>query len=88
MVILILILMVFIVEVIPFVEHTCRIGRQACKPIAENCADYERLRDCCCLSYLGSVCKFIMISIFFFINDLFKLIEVCFKWLIIYHRIV
>ncbi|XP_008555235.1 uncharacterized protein LOC103576693 [Microplitis demolitor] len=45
-------------KVIPFVEHTCRIGRQACKPIAENCADYERLRDCCCLSYLGSVWKY------------------------------
>ncbi|XP_044597756.1 uncharacterized protein LOC123274251 isoform X2 [Cotesia glomerata] len=45
-------------EVFPFVEHTCRIGRQACKIKVDNCAEYERLRDCCCLSYLGSVWKY------------------------------
>ncbi|KAG8036858.1 hypothetical protein G9C98_004180 [Cotesia typhae] len=45
-------------EVFPFVEHTCRIGRQACKIRVDNCAEYERLRDCCCLSYLGSVWKY------------------------------
>ncbi|KAK0075939.1 hypothetical protein PV325_011305 [Microctonus aethiopoides] len=46
-------------KVFPFVEHTCRVGRQACKTIAENCGEYHRLRECCCHAYLGSVWKYL-----------------------------
>ncbi|EZA61575.1 hypothetical protein X777_07908 [Ooceraea biroi] len=44
-------------NVFPFVEHTCRVGPEECKVQAGNCAEYTRLRDCCCHSYLASVWK-------------------------------
>lgn len=44
-------------EVFPFVEHSCRFGPEGCQVQAGNCAEYTRLRDCCCHSYLASVCK-------------------------------
>ncbi|KAL6264543.1 hypothetical protein P5V15_004648 [Pogonomyrmex californicus] len=44
-------------EVFPFVEHTCRVGPEECEVHAGNCAEYTRLRDCCCHTYLASVWK-------------------------------
>ncbi|KAL0133147.1 hypothetical protein PUN28_000717 [Cardiocondyla obscurior] len=40
-----------------FVEHTCRVGPEECKVHAGDCAEYTRLRECCCHSYLASVWK-------------------------------
>ncbi|XP_020283893.1 uncharacterized protein LOC109854820 isoform X2 [Pseudomyrmex gracilis] len=45
-------------EVFPFVEHTCRLGPEECRVQAEDCAEYTRLRECCCHSYLASVWKY------------------------------
>ncbi|XP_043272735.1 uncharacterized protein [Venturia canescens] len=45
-------------KVFPFVEHICRLSRQPCKVIAADCAEYTRLRECCCHSYLASVWKY------------------------------
>ncbi|KAH0952493.1 hypothetical protein HN011_000573 [Eciton burchellii] len=45
-------------KVFPFVEHTCRVGPEECKVRAGDCAEYTRLRDCCCHSYLASVWKY------------------------------
>ncbi|XP_072762377.1 uncharacterized protein [Anoplolepis gracilipes] len=45
-------------KVFPFVEHTCRVGPEECKVQARDCAEYTRLRDCCCHSYLASVWKY------------------------------
>ncbi|XP_017793637.1 PREDICTED: uncharacterized protein LOC108575373 isoform X2 [Habropoda laboriosa] len=42
-------------EVFPFVKHTCRVGPEECKVQAGDCAEYARLRECCCHSYLGSI---------------------------------
>ncbi|XP_025162756.1 uncharacterized protein LOC105180837 [Harpegnathos saltator] len=46
-------------KVFPFVEHTCRVGPEECKVQAGNCAEYTRLRECCCHSYLASVWKYL-----------------------------
>ncbi|RZB40535.1 hypothetical protein BDFB_004812 [Asbolus verrucosus] len=35
-------------EVLPFIPHTCYFGTQICKPVAEDCEKYNRLRRCCC----------------------------------------
>ncbi|XP_029164381.1 uncharacterized protein LOC114935664 [Nylanderia fulva] len=45
-------------RVFPFVEHTCRVGPEECKVQAEDCAEYTRLRECCCHLYLASVWKY------------------------------
>ncbi|XP_063977778.1 uncharacterized protein LOC135162825 [Diachasmimorpha longicaudata] len=42
----------------PFVQHTCLVGKKVCRLIAGDCAEYERLRECCCHSYLGSDWKY------------------------------
>ncbi|XP_011305632.1 uncharacterized protein [Fopius arisanus] len=42
----------------PFVQHTCRVGKKVCTVLAGDCAEYERLRECCCHSYLGSDWKY------------------------------
>ncbi|XP_078038605.1 uncharacterized protein LOC144470887 isoform X1 [Augochlora pura] len=44
-------------EVFPFVKHTCRVGPEECKVQAGDCAEYARLRECCCHSYLASYWK-------------------------------
>jgi len=44
-------------EVFLFVEHTCRVGPEECKVHAGDCAEYTRLRECCCHSYLASTCE-------------------------------
>ncbi|XP_076290015.1 uncharacterized protein LOC143213758 isoform X2 [Lasioglossum baleicum] len=44
-------------EVFPFVKHTCRVGPEECKVHAGDCAEYARLRECCCHSYLASYWK-------------------------------
>ncbi|XP_026824850.1 uncharacterized protein LOC105275105 isoform X2 [Ooceraea biroi] len=49
-------------NVFPFVEHTCRVGPEECKVQAGNYAEYTRLRDCCCHSYLASVWKYLAIG--------------------------
>ncbi|XP_012231431.1 uncharacterized protein [Linepithema humile] len=49
-------------KVFPFVEHTCRLGPEEIKVQAGNCAEYTRLRDCCCHSYLASVWKQLAMS--------------------------
>lgn len=46
-------------KVFPFVKHTCRVGPEECKVQAGNCAEYTRLRECCCHSYLASVWKYL-----------------------------
>lgn len=45
-------------EVFPFVEHTCRVGPEECKVQAGDCAEYMRLRECCCHSYLAYLWKY------------------------------
>ncbi|XP_050598238.1 uncharacterized protein LOC126926157 isoform X3 [Bombus affinis] len=47
------------VEVFPFVKHTCRMGPEECEVQAGDCAEYARLRECCCHSYLASVWKYL-----------------------------
>ncbi|KAF7379734.1 hypothetical protein HZH68_016682 [Vespula germanica] len=49
-------------KVFPFVEHTCRVGPEECKVEAGDCAEYTRLRECCCHSYLASVWKYLATS--------------------------
>ncbi|XP_076749509.1 uncharacterized protein LOC143422618 [Xylocopa sonorina] len=46
-------------EVFPFVKHTCRVGPEECKVRIGDCAEYVRLRECCCHSYLASVWKYL-----------------------------
>ncbi|XP_076234806.1 uncharacterized protein LOC143179451 isoform X2 [Calliopsis andreniformis] len=46
-------------KVFPFVEHTCRVGPEECEVQAGDCAEYTRLRDCCCHSYLASLWKYL-----------------------------
>ncbi|KAK9304355.1 hypothetical protein QLX08_004327 [Tetragonisca angustula] len=49
-------------EVFPFVKHICRVGPEesgTCKVQAGDCAEYARLRECCCHSYLASVWKYL-----------------------------
>ncbi|XP_011504287.1 PREDICTED: uncharacterized protein LOC105367325 [Ceratosolen solmsi marchali] len=46
-------------EVLGFVEHKCRVGPEACKVRAADCAEYSRLRECCCHSYLASLWKYL-----------------------------
>ncbi|KAL2720583.1 uncharacterized protein V1478_010159 [Vespula squamosa] len=46
-------------KVFPFVEHTCRVGPEECKVEAGDCAEYTRLRECCCHSYLASMWKYL-----------------------------
>lgn len=46
-------------KVFPFVKHTCRVGPEECKVQAGDCAEYTRLRECCCHSYLASVWKYL-----------------------------
>ncbi|KAI4477858.1 uncharacterized protein LOC122513280 isoform X1 [Polistes fuscatus] len=46
-------------KVFPFVEHSCRVGPEECKVEAGDCAEYTRLRECCCHSYLASVWKYL-----------------------------
>lgn len=38
-------------EFFPYVPHTCYIGQDLCKPLARDCAEYTRLRICCCDKY-------------------------------------
>ncbi|XP_014480160.1 PREDICTED: uncharacterized protein LOC106747288 [Dinoponera quadriceps] len=46
-------------KVFLFVEHTCRVGPEECKVQAGDCAEYTRLRECCCHSYLASAWKYL-----------------------------
>lgn len=44
-------------EVFPFVKHSCRLGPQECRVSIGDCAEYARLRECCCHNYLASLWK-------------------------------
>nr|XP_003699553.1 PREDICTED: uncharacterized protein LOC100879727 isoform X3 [Megachile rotundata] len=44
-------------KVFLFVKHTCRVGPEECEVQAKDCAEYTRLRECCCHSYLASTWK-------------------------------
>ncbi|XP_017890383.1 uncharacterized protein LOC108631160 [Ceratina calcarata] len=44
-------------EVFPFVKHSCQLGPQECKVLIGDCAEYARLRECCCHNYLASLWK-------------------------------
>ncbi|XP_015185920.1 PREDICTED: uncharacterized protein LOC107071435 [Polistes dominula] len=46
-------------KVFPFVEHSCRVGPEECKVEAGDCAEYTRLRECCCHTYLASMWKYL-----------------------------
>ncbi|KRT85140.1 hypothetical protein AMK59_2240, partial [Oryctes borbonicus] len=35
-------------EYLNFIPHTCYVGTVLCHPIAADCAEYTRLRMCCC----------------------------------------
>ncbi|KAG5887109.1 hypothetical protein JTB14_000742 [Gonioctena quinquepunctata] len=35
-------------ETLPFIPHTCYLGRTLCKTVVSNCEEYSRLRTCCC----------------------------------------
>ncbi|XP_066594266.1 uncharacterized protein [Prorops nasuta] len=44
-------------KVFPFVQHTCRVGPEECEVQAGDCAEYTRLRQCCCHAYLAAIWK-------------------------------
>lgn len=46
-------------EAFPFVEHECRVGPEMCKVLAKDCAEYTRLRECCCHAHLASYWKYL-----------------------------
>ncbi|CAH0551671.1 unnamed protein product [Brassicogethes aeneus] len=39
-------------EFFPFIPHTCYLGSTLCSTVAPNCAEYTRLRTCCCDKYV------------------------------------
>ncbi|XP_013192746.1 uncharacterized protein LOC106136669 isoform X2 [Amyelois transitella] len=47
-------------EPFPWLPHTCYMGPHRCKPLAHDCAQYERLRDCCCARKLAERWKSIL----------------------------
>ncbi|KAJ0173867.1 hypothetical protein K1T71_011016 [Dendrolimus kikuchii] len=50
----------FIREPFPWLPHTCYMGPYRCKPLANDCARYTRLRDCCCYRKLAERWKGIL----------------------------
>lgn len=48
----------FFAEPLKFIPHTCYMGTQLCKPVATDCAHYQRLRDCCCTKYALQKCTY------------------------------
>jgi hypothetical protein len=47
----------FVAESFPYVPHTCYL-RPACRPKAGDCAQYARLRACCCDYLTAKKCKY------------------------------
>ncbi|XP_053613432.1 uncharacterized protein LOC128676966 [Plodia interpunctella] len=47
-------------EPFPWLPHTCYMGPHRCRPLAHDCAQYERLRDCCCARKLAERWKSIL----------------------------
>ncbi|KAJ8983115.1 hypothetical protein NQ317_001859 [Molorchus minor] len=39
-------------EALPYIPHTCYLGKQLCSPVIGDCAKYSRLRTCCCDKYV------------------------------------
>lgn len=33
---------------LPYIPHTCYLGRKLCRPIAGHCDEYTKIRKCCC----------------------------------------
>lgn len=45
-------------EVLPYVPHTCYLGTEVCETIIGDCAEYSRLRECCCDKFTKEYCKY------------------------------
>ncbi|XP_075983323.1 uncharacterized protein LOC142981345 isoform X2 [Anticarsia gemmatalis] len=50
----------FVPEPFPWLPHTCYVGARRCRPLAHDCAQYARLRDCCCYRKLAERWKGIL----------------------------
>ncbi|XP_022817628.1 uncharacterized protein LOC111350333 isoform X2 [Spodoptera litura] len=50
----------FVREPFPWLPHTCYVGARRCRPLAHDCAQYARLRDCCCHRRLAERWKSIL----------------------------
>ncbi|KAJ8713777.1 hypothetical protein PYW08_007397 [Mythimna loreyi] len=50
----------FVREPFPWLPHTCYVGARRCRPLAHDCAQYARLRDCCCYRKLAERWKGIL----------------------------
>lgn len=38
-------------EVLSYIPHTCYVGSRICRTVASDCAEYSRIRTCCCDKY-------------------------------------
>lgn len=45
-------------EYLDFIPHTCYVGTVLCQTIAADCAEYSRLRTCCCSRLVLQKCKY------------------------------
>ncbi|XP_072930223.1 uncharacterized protein [Epargyreus clarus] len=50
----------FFPEPFPWLPHTCYLGPHRCRPLARDCVQYSRLRDCCCYKKLAERWKGIL----------------------------
>ncbi|XP_068619262.1 uncharacterized protein, partial [Battus philenor] len=50
----------FLREPFPWLPHTCYVGPNRCRPLAHDCVQYTRLRDCCCYRQLAQRWKGIL----------------------------
>ncbi|CAG4930340.1 unnamed protein product [Parnassius apollo] len=50
----------FLREPFPWLPHTCYLGPSRCRPLAHDCVQYVRLRDCCCYKQLAQRWKGIL----------------------------
>uniref|UniRef100_A0A2A4K4Q2 CCC domain-containing protein n=1 Tax=Heliothis virescens TaxID=7102 RepID=A0A2A4K4Q2_HELVI len=50
----------FVREPFPWLPHSCYVGARRCRPLAHDCAQYARLRDCCCYRKLAERWKGIL----------------------------
>ncbi|CAB3236399.1 unnamed protein product [Arctia plantaginis] len=50
----------FVPEPFPWLPHTCYVGPRRCRPLAHDCAQYVRLRNCCCYRKLAERWKSIL----------------------------
>ncbi|CAH2094212.1 unnamed protein product [Euphydryas editha] len=50
----------YLPEPFPWLPHTCYVGPHRCRPLAQDCVRYTRLRDCCCYKKLAERWKSIL----------------------------